>query len=141
MGAQRIPLRRRWDNPSQGGEVVATVTLEHAFEGAPGRAHGGMVAAIFDDITGHVPSLIGVPAFTVRLAVDYLAPTVIGVRHEFRARLDRREGRKLFVTADAQGEGTLVARPEALFVVVDPERFDARAGISPGPGRSALLEH
>ena len=36
------------------GEVVADVVLHRAFEGAPGRAHGGIVAAVFDDVTGFV---------------------------------------------------------------------------------------
>ena len=38
-------------------EAVARVRLGHAFEGAPGRAHGGVVAAIFDDVMGMVLNL------------------------------------------------------------------------------------
>ena len=36
----------------EGDEVIADVVLRRAFEGAPGRAHGGIVAAAFDDVTG-----------------------------------------------------------------------------------------
>ena len=35
----------------EGEEVIATVVLRRAFEGAPGRAHGGIVAAAFDGTT------------------------------------------------------------------------------------------
>ena len=43
-----VELEVRFDN----GEVIADVMLRRAFEGAPGRAHGGIVAAAFDDVTG-----------------------------------------------------------------------------------------
>ena len=39
-----------------GEEVVANVFFRKAFEGPPGRAHGGMIAAAFDDVGG--PSVI-----------------------------------------------------------------------------------
>ena len=42
-----------------GDEAVAQVCLGAAFEGAPGRAHGGVVAAVFDAIP---PERLGLPA-------------------------------------------------------------------------------
>jgi hypothetical protein len=48
----------------EGDDAVALAVLGHAFEGAPGRAHGGIVAAIFDDAVGFVLSMETTPAFT-----------------------------------------------------------------------------
>jgi acyl-coenzyme A thioesterase PaaI-like protein len=106
-----------------GDEIVADVRFGPAFEGAPGRVHGGMVAAVFDDVSGGVLALAGLPAYTGRLAIDYLAPVPVDVPVEFRTRLDRRTSRKLYAVAEARHAGRLLARAEALFVVVNPEQF------------------
>jgi acyl-coenzyme A thioesterase PaaI-like protein len=112
-----------------GEEAVARVRLGHAFEGAPGRAHGGVVAAIFDDVMGIVLTIQSTPAFTARLTVSYLAPAPVGVEIEFRARQTWREGRKLYIAAEATHEGNVIAEAEGLFIALPPERF----GLPPAP--------
>lgn len=110
-------------------EAVARVRLGHAFEGAPGRAHGGVVASIFDDVMGIVLTIHSTPAFTARLTVSYLAPVPVGVELEFRARQTWREGRKLFIAAEATHDGNVLAEAEGLFIALPPERF----GLPPDP--------
>jgi acyl-coenzyme A thioesterase PaaI-like protein len=110
-------------------EAVARVRLGHAFEGAPGRAHGGVVAAIFDDVMGIVLTIHSSPAFTARLTVSYLAQVPVGVELEFRARQTWREGKKLFIAAEATHEGNVLAEAEGLFIALPPERF----GLPPAP--------
>jgi acyl-coenzyme A thioesterase PaaI-like protein len=111
-----------------GDDAVLRSTLGDAFEGAPGRAHGGVVAALFDEVMGFVLSITCTPAFTGRLTVTYRAPVPIGVPLEFRARLTGREGRKLLMAGEARHGYTVLAEAEALFVAVDPERFAAGQG-------------
>lgn len=106
-------------------EVIATLTLGPAFEGAPGRAHGGFVAAVFDDITGHVLRIAGTPAFTGSLSVSYRAPTPIERVLEIRSRLAGREGRKLLIVAECRADGEVVATAAAVYIAVDPDRFRA----------------
>ena len=62
----------------EGDEAVLRVTLGAAFEGAPGRAHGGVVATLIDETMGMVLGIIATPAFTGRLTVNYRAPTPVG---------------------------------------------------------------
>jgi acyl-coenzyme A thioesterase PaaI-like protein len=111
-----------------GDDAVLRSTLGDAFEGAPGRAHGGMVAALFDEVMGFVLSITCTPGFTGRLTVTYRAPVPIGVPLEFRARLTDRDGRKLLMAGEARQGETVLAQAEALFVAVDPERFAAGGG-------------
>jgi acyl-coenzyme A thioesterase PaaI-like protein len=111
-----------------GDDAVLRSTLGDAFEGAPGRAHGGMVAALFDEVMGFVLSITCTPAFTGRLTVTYRAPVPIGVPLEFRARLSGQDGRKLLMTGEARHGDSVVAEAEALFVAVDPERFASGHG-------------
>jgi acyl-coenzyme A thioesterase PaaI-like protein len=107
----------------EGEEVVANVVLRRAFEGAPGRAHGGIVAAAFDDVTGFVIGFLHEPAFTGELTVRYVAPVPVDEVLVIRARLDGRERRKLFISAEAHAGEQLVATCHAIYITVDPSRF------------------
>lgn len=104
-------------------EAVATVTLGAAFEGAPGRAHGGVVAAIFDDLMGFALAIESTPAYTGRLTVSYLAPTPLATPLEFRAHLDRREDRKLWLVGTASSDGQKILEAEGLFIAIPLERL------------------
>jgi acyl-coenzyme A thioesterase PaaI-like protein len=107
----------------EGEEVIANVVLRRAFEGAPGRAHGGIVAAAFDDVTGFVIGLLREPAFTGELTVRYLKPVPVDTPLEMRARLRGRERRKLFIEAEARHGEELIATCHAIYITVDPARF------------------
>jgi acyl-coenzyme A thioesterase PaaI-like protein len=120
-----------WSNPTgielevrfDGSEVIADVVLRRAFEGAPGRAHGGIVAAAFDDVTGFVIGKLQEPAFTGELTVRYLAAVPVDAPLEIRARLDSRERRKLFISAELRTREAVVARCRAIYITVDLSRF------------------
>ena len=104
-------------------EVIAHVVLRRGFEGAPGRAHGGIVAAAFDDVTGFVIGRLQEPAFTGELTVRYLAAVPVDEPLEIRARLDGRERRKLFISAEMSTSSAVVARCRAIYVTVDLSSF------------------
>jgi len=117
------PMGIAADIVRDGDEALLLTALGEAFEGAPGRAHGGVVAALFDEVLGFVLSIVRTPAYTGRLTVSYLAPTPLGVELEFRARLASRDGRKLHMEGEARRDGEVIARAEGLFIAVDPEHF------------------
>jgi acyl-coenzyme A thioesterase PaaI-like protein len=85
--------------------VVADVTFRKAFEGAPGRAHGGIVAAAFDDVTGFVIGQLQEPSFTGELTVRYIAPVPVDTPLEMPSAPGRSR------TAQALHRGR-VARPK-----------------------------
>jgi acyl-coenzyme A thioesterase PaaI-like protein len=107
----------------EGDEAVAAVQLGPAFEGAPGRSHGGIVAAVFDDVLGYLLTLRQEPGFTGELTVRYLAPTPIRQALEFRAWVVERDGRKLRTEAVATAGDEVVARAHATFVLIEAARF------------------
>ena len=111
----------------EGDEAVSRAVLGHAFEGAPNRAHGGVVAAIFDDLMGFVLTIVEAPAYTAELTVRYRRPTPVNEEIEFRARLVDRRGRRLHIEAEAtDSEGTKVATAEALFLTIPKDKFGTR---------------
>lgn len=104
-----------------GHEVEAIVTLRSAHEGAPNRSHGGIVAALFDDVFGFVLSIDRTPAFTGELSIRYERGTPLHVPLACRVRLVSREGRKLFMTGElTQPDGEVCVRSTATFIAIDP---------------------
>lgn len=112
-------------------EAVADVSLGWAWEGAPGRAHGGIVSAIFDDVLGYLLTFLKQPAYTGELTVRYLAPTPIDAPLRFRARVVTIEGRKIDAEASAhrvddagRTAGDPVATATARFIAIDRYQTD-----------------
>ena len=108
----------------EGDRVVADLRLAPWFAGGPGVAHGGAVAAFFDDLMGFVTVAHFAPAVTARFEIDFIRPVMLGASIRAEAWLARREGRKLFaegVGYDAAGEVYVEAR--ALYLAVGFEHF------------------
>lgn len=107
----------------QGDSAVAVTTLGPAFEGAPGRAHGGVISAILDETMGYVLPIIGEIAYTANLTIDYIAPAPLGVEITVAAHLRDRADRKLWIEAVGESGGSVFVRAEALFLAVDLATF------------------
>lgn len=101
-----------------GDGVIGRCTLRAAHEGAPRRSHGGVTAAIFDDLLGFVLAVNQLAAFTGELTVRYLGPAPLHVPLEFRGRMVGRERRKLFMEADASSGGVPFATAKAVFIEI-----------------------
>lgn len=114
-----IGLKIRQD----GDEAIGVVTLGRGWEGAPGRSHGGVVASCVDETLGGLLPIVGEMALTGELSLRYIGPCPIGVPLEFRAWLDRQDGRKLYLGCTGEAEGQVFVRATALFIAVDLERF------------------
>jgi acyl-coenzyme A thioesterase PaaI-like protein len=111
----------------EGDEGVADVVFGPAFEGALGRVHGGMVAAVFDDIAGFALAFVGKPGFSGRLEVAFRAPVPTEVPVEFRVRMEEQRGRRIIVTGEARLDGTVLATTRVLMITVDQEHFETHA--------------
>lgn len=118
-----IGFDQRDDLPSEGEDITTQFVLRKGFEGAPGRAHGGVVAAAFDDITGWVIAQIRQPAFTGELTVRFEAPVPVDTELVVTTRLADRDGRKLYITAEMTAHDRLVATCKATYITVDPSIF------------------
>jgi acyl-coenzyme A thioesterase PaaI-like protein len=106
-----------------GDAACMRVTLGKAFEGAPGRAHGGVVAALLDEVMGLMNVIHGAMAFTARLDITYLAPTPVGEPIVARAWLERRDDRKHLVEATLHADDVKVASAKGLFITIDRATF------------------
>ncbi|MDQ3866750.1 MAG: PaaI family thioesterase [Actinomycetota bacterium] len=108
----------------EGDELLARYVVPERFQGAPGMAHGGVVAALLDEACGQVvrPSLS--PAVTSRLEVRYIAPVPVEEPLRIFAELTALDDRRANAEATVQDEsGLLLAHARAECVAVRPEHF------------------
>jgi acyl-coenzyme A thioesterase PaaI-like protein len=124
----RIELGERADGTRC---VIGHARLPQVFEGPPHGVHGGIVAAMFDEILGSAQGLAPPPGVTARLEVNYHQLTPIDEDLRFEAWLTQDRGRRVFAEATCHAGETLTARATGFFMRVDfkavEERMNARA--------------
>lgn len=103
-------------SPFRPVEVVGHCVLDASFGGGPGRAHGGAVAALFDEGLGRANTAAGLNGMTVALEVRFRAGAPLGESLRLTARCDRVEGRKRFTSGELWAGDTLVAEATGVYV-------------------------
>lgn len=100
------------------GSMSASFTLGAAYEGPPGCVHGGMVAAVLDQVLGTAPARIGLPGMTAYLNTTYRRPTLLDQENVCRSWIEKVDGWKIFARGDIRdAQGRVTAEAEALFIV------------------------
>lgn len=93
-------------------------TVGAPFEGPPACLHGGMAAAIIDQVFGTAAATTGRPGMTAYLNLTYRRPTFLGVEHTVHADVVERGRWKTLVRgAMRDAEGKVTVEAEGLFVV------------------------
>lgn len=107
-----------------GERIVAALRLDERHQGAPGFAHGGMVATALDDVIGTLLVVLRRPAVTAKLEVDYRRPLFIHTDYTVTSWIEQVDGRKLHLRGEVRDAGdTVVAEARALFLEVAMEHF------------------
>lgn len=104
--------------PQAGDFVKATVRFGSEHQGHAGFAHGGVIAAAFDEIFGMLQPFRDPPIVTAELTVRYLSPLPLHRLVELEARIDEMSGRRVKVSGRASSDGRVYAEAEALFMSV-----------------------
>jgi acyl-coenzyme A thioesterase PaaI-like protein len=107
--------------------VFARFTVTDAHQGAPGLAHGGLLACAFDEALGAtIGHLLRRPAVTGRLETDFVRPVPIGSVLHITSKLRGVTGRQVFASADGRldaEDGPIALRARAIFVIVEFSHF------------------
>jgi uncharacterized protein (TIGR00369 family) len=107
-----------------GDRLEAAYVVPDALGGAPGMAHGGIVAALLDEACSQVVCPHLSPAVTARLEVRYLSPVPVGETLRISAEVTEAEARRATAEATIQDEtGLLLAHARGELVLVRPEHF------------------
>jgi acyl-coenzyme A thioesterase PaaI-like protein len=103
-------------NATEDGAVTGRAVFGSAYEGPPGCVHGGYVAAAFDEVLGFAETFSNAPGMTGTLNVVYRTPTPLHVEVVFSAKIERVEGRKIFVAGQLRAGDRLCAECSAVFI-------------------------
>ncbi|KAL0985386.1 hypothetical protein UPYG_G00156240 [Umbra pygmaea] len=106
-------------------KCVCVFQAGHLLEGPPGHVHGGAIATIIDTVLGTHATYLSGPVMTVNLSINYRRPIPLGSTVLLTSSLDKKEGRKTFVSCqvtDTEGS-KLHTEATGLFVSVTVENL------------------
>ncbi|MGC8778647.1 MAG: PaaI family thioesterase, partial [Candidatus Caldatribacteriaceae bacterium] len=101
----------------EGEDTVTETVVPWYYQGFDGVVHGGMVAALLDEVMSHAVKATGEIAVTGTMEVKFLRPCRTGEFITLRGRVVEKKNRLL----EAQGEifqaGEVVAEGKGIFVI------------------------
>ena len=106
-----------------GDTIEATILLGTALEGRPGRAHGGAVAAVFDDVMGALQHIIQRNGYTRTLHTRFLAAFPTDRPVTITASCVDVSGDRFTIEAEARVDDRIVASAEGVFTQIDIARW------------------
>jgi uncharacterized protein (TIGR00369 family) len=110
---------------AEAGQVRAELTVPDVFQGYPGVVHGGIVAAILDEVAGRAVLLSGTDEdlmATLRLTIRYRQPTPTETSLTAVGWLERASGVGARVAGELRlADGTVTAECECLLSRVTDE--------------------
>ncbi len=105
------------------GDIQAEITVPEQFQGYPGMVHGGVIAALLDEVTGRVYMHGDSPRFmvTAKLTIRYRKPVPVGEQIRLVGRPGSDNGRVASATGQIfDSSGTLLAEAEATYMNIPP---------------------
>lgn len=121
-------LRVRYFRRGRDGALVGRIWFGPGAEGPPGHAHGGSMAAVLDEAMGAGAWMAGHTVLAAKLTTEFRRMLPLNTEALLEAWVDQVDGRKVKTRGRLFGTGGEVyAEGEALFLVLDPERFGVMA--------------
>lgn len=109
-----------------GVTVTAEFTVRAAHQGAPGLAHGGVLASALDETLGSLNWLLRTIAVTGRLETEFVRPVPVDTLLYLEAEVTAVSRRKIYSTATGRiggPDGPVAVRAQALFIEVKVDHF------------------
>ena len=108
------PPIRMWKAGS--GEVRGEVIFSPTYAGPPDSVHGGIIAAVFDEILAMSNVISGKAGFTGTLTIKYRKKTPLNTPIELWGMNVRQDGRKQLCRGEMRVNGEVTASAEGLFI-------------------------
>lgn len=99
-------------------------TVQPGYVGYKNVLHGGIIAAVLDDLMAHALYYKDIDVVTAHLALDYMEPIHVGDKVVCRAEVIQiGEGRSIHVKATMKKNGRAAVEASAVMVKVDRGEF------------------
>lgn len=110
------PLAAPVSMSAEGGKAIGTARFGLAYEGPPGGVHGGVVAAVWDQVLAYACMIQGTPGHTATFTTSFRAITPLRDELRFEAWVERTEGRRVHARGQCHAGGKLVSEAEGIFI-------------------------
>lgn len=100
----------------EGEELHGEGSFGAAYNGPPGGVHGGLVAALMDEVLGVTGVMTGNHGFTGTLTLRYESLTPVDTELRVRGWVDGAQGRKAFIAGELLAGDRLCARADGVFI-------------------------
>lgn len=97
-------------------EVRGEVIFSPTYAGPPDAVHGGIIAAVFDEILAMANVISGNAGFTGTLTIRYLNKTPLNTPIELWGKNEQQDGRKQLSRGEMRVDGKVTATAEGLFI-------------------------
>jgi len=117
-------VKIKWFVRDEDRALVGKCVFGAGAEGPPGHAHGGSIAALFDELMGASAWAAGYPVLAARVIADFHRPIPLGETVQWSAWVRNVKERKVWTQARLEGpDGTLFAEGRGLFIIVTSKHF------------------
>ena len=110
------PIAPKLEMTIDGKTLVTFCEFSRCHEGGPDTAHGGMIAAVYDQLLAYATMIEGKTGPTVWLRVAYLKPTPVNERLRFETVVTSVDGRKYSVAGSCYRGDVKVSEAEGLML-------------------------
>jgi acyl-coenzyme A thioesterase PaaI-like protein len=107
----------------EAGVLYAKAYFGRETQGPPGHVHGGAMAAVLDEAMGGVCWMNGHRAVAAKISVSFLEMLKLATETTVESRIERVEGRKVYLRATLRDGERRVAESDGLFIVLREEAF------------------
>jgi acyl-coenzyme A thioesterase PaaI-like protein len=122
-------LRVRYFSRDADSAVIARVHFGPRAEGPPRHAHGGSIAAVFDEAMGLAGWISGHKVVAARLSVEFKRSVPLGTEATLTAWVERVDGKRVVTRATLVGKASeTFGEAEGLFVIMGDDHFAQLAG-------------
>ena len=118
--ANPIGLKVKPSRDEAAGRAWLTVVIPAEYQGWEGIAHGGIVAALLDEVSAYAGMGISRQIVTAELNIRYLKPVPTGQEVTIEARVREQVRRSVTVEATMACNGEVLARSTGRMVILKP---------------------
>ena len=115
-----LPVEISNDPPRSLGHATFTTP----YEGPPGCVHGAVIAGVFDMVLSGACGLVDAGGPTVRLAMTYRRPTLLGVETTFEGWVEQADDRRTHTVGRALQHGEVTVEAEGVFARLSREQIE-----------------
>jgi uncharacterized protein (TIGR00369 family) len=123
-GANERGMQLTFEQDDATQRIRGSFRIPAAYQGGRGMVHGGIIAALLDEVMAKVSRFHRDSAVTGELTVKYLKPVLTDEDIVVEGWEVERKGRSIFREGEIRDRsGAVLARGRGQFILIDAERF------------------